>query len=150
MSGDVWHRPLEPQDSLLRSSKGAAPLLPSASDPGPHLGFEIPLYPALGMSPPSDTITRVFNHMLLRPWPTPLLSGLLCNPTPNLHSCLPQVSLLDCSGAQGALWTVAIRLSASGFKGRRPSPAQPPIGQLIKPWFIILSLNSMRWSDWGI
>lgn len=46
-----------------------------------------PSSPALGMSPPSDTITRVFNHMLLA-WPTPLLSGLLCNPNPTLHrSC---------------------------------------------------------------
>ena len=88
-------------------------------------GFWVPLLSALGMSLPSDTITRIFNHTLLRLWPTLLLSlgcrgGCLVD-----KLCLTLCNLMDYSppgSVHGISW------------GRLPfpSPRDPP-DAAIKP-----------------
>ena len=77
------------------------------------------------MSLPSDTITRIFNHMLLRLWPTLLLSlgchgGCLVD-----KLCLTLCNLMDYSppgSVHGISW------GSSPF----PSPGDPP-DSAIKP-----------------
>lgn len=127
MSRDVWYHLLEPQDSLLRGSEG---VLPHPCQP-PTLGHiwasGSPSCSALGMSLPSDTITGVFNHRLLRAWPTPLLLGAAMQPQsqPPFLSALGTPSWII-QGLRGAEWVVAVGRTLCFWAQRektQPSPA---------------------------
>lgn len=59
-----------------------------------------PSYSALGMSPPSDTITRIFNHMLLA-WPTSLPPGCYATQTQSPFLLTLAMSSWIISGLRG-------------------------------------------------
>lgn len=102
---------------------------------------------ALGRSLPSDTITGVFHHMLLRARPTLYSRGHHAIPKTTSIPVCSWLALLDYSGAEGAAWVVIIGWTLCFWTQReetRPSPG-PSMAANETLVYDCVSLHSAVW-----
>lgn len=128
-SCDVWHHLLEPQNLLLRGSKGMLPPLLSAPDPGPHLGFGVPLLLSPGDESPVSRNYWCLQSLAIKSlvrFPT-LRAAVEPQSPPPLPSALGKTSRII-RGLWGRMasgcWSDSRLLGPDGGDPAQPSPGR--------------------------